>query len=179
MVNTNTPFLLQADAFAQQKVEWFMLGLLGSRRSYYNYVDLPPLPTGKFHVDVVADYLSKLRESICVILRRSFDMEEIHIQWWCAIPPFWDGISEACLRGSALLAGFVRGGHDDKILFITEPVAYVLHCCNTLLLDPQPSDAFLVVVAGKGTVDLVAYEATSGHPLALKQLTSPSGDACG
>ena len=157
-----------------------MLGLMSSPRTYIKDLKIMPPPTGKSQVDVVAEYLSKLRDAIFFALRSSFDMEEIHTQWWFAIPPVWDGIGEASLRASALLAGFIRGDHDDRIFFITEPVAYVLHCCKTLLFNPQPSDAFLVVVAGKATVDLAAYEATSGHPLALKQLTTPSGDGlCG
>lgn len=156
-----------------------MLGLMASQRTYLKDANIPPPPTGKSQADVVADYLSKLREAILVVLRSSFDMEEIHIQWWFAIPPVWDAIGEASLRASALVAGFIRGDHDDKITFIIEPVAYVLHCCRILLLKPQPSDVFLVVVAGHATVDLATYEATSGHPLTLKQLTTPSGDFCG
>ncbi|KXX77095.1 Kinesin light chain 1 [Madurella mycetomatis] len=161
------------------KSEWFMLGLMSSQLTYIRDLNIQP-PAGKSQVDVVADYLSKLRDAIFLVLCSSFDMEEIHIQWWFAIPPVWNSVGEASLRASAVLAGFIRGDHDDRIFFVTESVAYVLYCCKTLLVNPQPSDAFLVVVAGKATVDLVSYEVTSGHPLVLKQLTTPSGGGfCG
>ena len=156
-----------------------MLSLMSSQRTYIEVANIPPPPTGKSHADVVTDYLSKLREAILFVLRSSFDMEEIHIDWWFAILPVWDAIGEASLRASARLAGFIRGDHDDGIFFVTEPLAYVLHCCKSLLFNPQPSDAFMVVVAGKATVNLTTYDATSGDPLALTQLTTPTGDFCG
>jgi len=173
--------LLQANGFAQHKADWFLLGLMSAPRlPYLEDLNLPPPPTGKSEVDVVADYLFKLGDAIFPVLRSSFDMEKVRIQWWFAIPLLWDDIGKGSLRVSAHQAGLIRGGHHDKIFFITEPVAHVSHCCKTLLLQPQPSDAFLVVVAGKATVDLVTYEVSSGHPLVLKQLTSPSTDVfCG
>jgi hypothetical protein len=139
--------------------------------------DIPPPPTGKSHMDVITEYLSKLREAIYSDLRRSFEMEEVHIQWWFAIPPVWEDIEETPLRGPAFLAGYIRPDHDDRIFFITEPVSYLLHCCKTLVV--QPSDTFLVVVAGRATVDLATYEVITGDPLTMKQLTPPSGDTCG
>jgi hypothetical protein len=154
-----------------------MLGLMSTQPTYIKDMNLPPPPASKSQVDVVADYLSRLRDNICFILCSSFDMEGIHIQWWFAIPSVWDGVGEAGLRASALRAGFIWGDRD--IFFITEPVAHVLHCCKTRLLTPQPPDAFLVAVAGEATVDVAAYEVTSGHPLALKQLTTPSGFGLG
>ena len=174
-----TPFLLQTDGSAQVKSQWFMLALMISQRTYMEELTITPPPTGKSQADVVVDYLSKLREAIYLVLRSSFDMDEIRIQWWFAIPPVWDGTGEASLRASALLAGFIRGDHDDEIFFIPEPVAYVLYCCKTQLFNPQPSHAFLAVVASRATVELATYEATSGRPLVLKQLTTPSGDFCG
>lgn len=128
---------------------------------------------------MVVDYLSRLHDAIWSVLRSSFDMEEIRIRWWFAVPPIWGGVGEAALRGSALSAGLIRGDHDDNIFIITEPAAYLLYCCKTLLINPQPSDTFLVVVAGAAAVDLAAYEVLRGHPLALKRLTAPSGDFCG
>jgi len=180
-MHTHIPFLLQANGFAQHKADWFLLGLMSAPRlPYLEDLNLPPPPTGKSEVDVVADYLFKLRDAIFPVLRSSFDMEKVQIQWWFTIPLLWDSIGKSSLRSSALQAGFIRGGHDDEIFFIAKPVAYVLNCYRTRLIQPRPSDTFLVVVAGKATVDLVTYEVSSGHPLVLKQLTSPSTDVfCG
>lgn len=155
-----------------------MLGLMNSQQTHMRYI--PPPPAGKSYEDVVTDYLSKLRDAICIILRSSFDMEEIHVLWWFAIPSVWDNIGEASLRASALQAGFVRDNYDDRVVFVPESMAYLLRCYKTLRFNPQPSDAFLVVVAGKATVELVTYEVTSEFPLCLKQLTTPSSDgSCG
>ena len=150
---------------------------LNPHQTYINATDIPPPPTGKSHVDVIAEYLSKLRDAICSDLRGLCDMEEIRIQWWFAIPAAWEHTGGTPLRAPALLAGYIRPDHDDRIFFITEPVSYLLHCCKTLLV--QPSDTFLVVVAGRATVDLATYEVTRGEPLTLEQLTIPWGDTCG
>ena len=171
--------MLQANGFAQVKSDWFMLTLMNSQQTYIKNLNITDPPTGKSHADVAVDYLSKLRDAIYSVLRGSFDMDELHIQWWFAIPPVWDETGEAALRTSALLAGFIRGNHDDKILFINEPVACLLHCFNSFVLNPEPSDSFLIVVAGKATVELATYEVTKGHPFDLRQLTIPSGDSCG
>ena len=172
-------FWLQVNDFVQEKSDWHLLGLIKTHQTYVKALGIPAPPTGKSEVDMVADYLSKLRDAIWSALHSLFEMEEIHIRWWFAIPPVWDGIGQVPLHASALQAGLIRGDHDDEIFFVTEPVAYLLRCCKTLLFDPKPSDAFLVVVAGKATVEAVCYEAVRGHPLGLKQLTAPSGDSCG
>ncbi|KAH6622583.1 hypothetical protein F5144DRAFT_622756 [Chaetomium tenue] len=162
-----------------EKSQWFILGLMNPHRTYIDAMKIPSPPTGKSPMDVVVDYLSKLHDAIWSILRSSFDMEEMQIRWWFAIPPVWDGLGGAPLRASTLRAGFIRDENDDKIFFVTEPVATLLYCCKTLLINPQPSDTFLVVVASAGAVDLAAYEVIKGNPLDLKQLTTPSGDFCG
>ncbi len=181
MMITHTLFLLQTNAFVQVRLEYFMLGLTSSQRMHLENLNaLVPHLRGKSYHDSIADYLSKLRDAIYSVLQSSFDMEEIHIRWWFAIPPDWGSTAQTSLRGPALVAGFIRGGHDDTISFVAEPVAYVLHCCKILLFNPQPSDALLVVVAGKVTLALEVYEAINGHPLALRALPVPSDDElCG
>ncbi|KAK3293689.1 uncharacterized protein B0H64DRAFT_218475 [Chaetomium fimeti] len=160
------------------KSAWFLLGLTNPQ-SYHKDLTAPAPPTGKSHVDVVTDYLSELREAIYVVLRSLFDMEKIHIRWWFAIPPVWNGMGEAPLRDSAHGAGFVRRDRDDQIFIITEPAAHLFQCFKANLFNPKPSDAFLVVVAGGATVDLGAYKATRGHPFVTERLTAATGDACG
>ncbi|KAH6848057.1 hypothetical protein B0I37DRAFT_156498 [Chaetomium sp. MPI-CAGE-AT-0009] len=161
------------------KAQCFMAGLMNPQPTYIKDLNIPPPPTGKSYDDIVTDYLSKLRDAIFFVLRSSFNMEDIHIQWWFAIPPVRDSTVTARLHTSALLAGFTRGDHHDRIFFITEHAAYAFHCWHTLLFNPKPYDVFLVVVDSITTVDVVAYEATSGHPLTLEQLTTPLSDSCG
>jgi molecular chaperone DnaK (HSP70) len=166
-----------------QKVEWFTLQLMLEGNTYIDPLNLPPLPDGKTAISVSADYLSKLRQAIRSALQKTlgevFLREERSIRWVFTIPAIWNDAGKAALRASVIDAGFIRGPNDNRLQLVTEPEAIVFFCSKTGLLNIKLHDAVLIVDAGKGTVDLIAYEVQNVNPFTVAEATAASGDSCG
>ena len=164
-------------------MEWFPLQLGLEENSYIDPINLPPLPPGKSAIDVSADYLRKLRQAIRSVLLKylgeTFNRAERDIRWWFTVPAVWGDSGKVSLRKAIIAAGYLRDENDDRLQFLSEPEATTLFCSKTGLLQLHSLDALLVVDAGKGTVDLTAYEVTEEQPFAVAELTAASGDSCG
>ncbi|KAK3936725.1 heat shock 70 kDa protein 12B [Diplogelasinospora grovesii] len=166
-----------------QKVEWFTLQLMLEGNTYIDPLNLPPLPDGKTAICVSADYLSKLRQAIRSALQKTlgevFLRQERSIRWVFTIPATWNDAGKAALRESVIDAGFIRDPNDNRLQLVTEPEAIVFFCSKTGLLNIKLHDAVLIVDAGKGTVDLIAYEVQDANPFTVAEVTAASGDSCG
>ena len=143
------------------------------------------MPPGKTEIDVSADFLFRVRQGIRIALLKTlgdvFSRHERNIKWCFTIPAIWNDAGKAALRAAIIQVEFLRDDNDanDRLHLVTEPEATVLHCAKNGLLSLAPPDAVLIVDAGKGTVDLVAYGVANENPLAIKELTARSGDSCG
>lgn len=166
-----------------QKVEWFRLHLMLNGSSYIDTINLPPLPPGKSEVDVASDYLFKVRQAMRIELQKRlgevFNRQERNIQWCFTVPVHFDDAARSAFRTAIIQAGYTRDVNDNRITLTPEPKAVALYCSKSGLLDLKTKDAVLIVDAGGGTVDLIAYEVDEVLPLSLVDLTVGSGDSCG
>lgn len=151
--------------------------------TYVHLINLPPLPPGKTEIDVVADYLSRVREAtnaqLKKLLAEVFDREERNIMYYFTIPSIYDQHAKDAFRAAIIQAGYLRDEHDDRLTLVEEPKALAMFCSKTGLLNLRKHDALLVVDGGGGTVDLLAYEVTEESPFTIREITASSGDSCG
>lgn len=166
-----------------QKVEWFKLQLMLSGNTYIDPINLPPLPPGKSEIDVAADYLFKLRQTLRAYLQKTlgevYNREERNIRYFLTVPAIWNDAAKAATRAAAIQAGYIRDDNDNRLTLITEPEAAAMFCSKTGLLNLKIHDAVLIVDCGGGTVDLIAYEVEEETPFTVAECTAGSGDSCG
>lgn len=86
------------------------------------------LPEGKSAVEVVADFLTKIRcHALRILEKRITDkiLAATPLEFWLTIPAIWSESAKNATREAALRAGF-EGSSDrpkDRIFMITEPEA--------------------------------------------------------
>jgi len=133
-------------------------------------------------VEVIADYLLKLRVAIQANLRKSLgevvSREESKIQYSFAIPEFSEAVQSA-MRSAIFRAGFISQEFDDRLAFIDEPQAIAKCCASSGTLSLRLHDALLVVDCGTGIVSLTPYFVSTEAPLDLLRLGASSSDSCG
>jgi len=96
-----------------QKVEWIKLRLMKLlSHPCFDPLVFPPLPSGKSEVDVIADYLSKLRHVLLTQHHRhlgnDFTQEESSVRYVFAVPCMWNDAAKAATREAIVQAGFVN-----------------------------------------------------------------------
>ncbi|KAF7556472.1 hypothetical protein G7Z17_g1395 [Cylindrodendrum hubeiense] len=164
-----------------QKPEWFKLHLEGAVDKDVGSISLPPLPTGKGAIDVSADYLMHLRQSIQSALRKQlgdvFNREEGNIYWCFTVPASWTTSGKSALAIAIGRAGYLQ--RQDRLSLVVESEAAILFSSKHGLLNVRKSDAILVVDCGQATVELMAHRVHGENPLAVSDLTAPTGDSCG
>ena len=120
-----------------------------SGNTYIDPINLPPLPPGKSEIDVVADYLFKLRQAMRSQLQKTlgevFNREERNIRYYLTVPAIWNDAGKAATRAAAIQAGFLRDENDNRLTLITEPEAAALFCSKAGLLNLKVHDAVLIV----------------------------------
>ena len=166
-----------------QKVEWFKLQLMLPANTYFDSINLPPLPPGKSEVDVAADFLFKLRQAVRAKLQNTlgdvFNREEQNIRYYLTVPAIWNEAGKAATRAAAIQAGFLRSEDDNRLTLVSEPEAAAIFCSKAGLLNLKIDDALLIVDCGGGTVDLVSYQVEEENPFSVTECTAGSGDSCG
>jgi molecular chaperone DnaK (HSP70) len=90
---------------------------------------------------------------------------------WLTVPAAWDAKGCDIMRASAIAAGLVQSARPDdihwkdRLRIITEPEAAAVHCAHLPHVHQlKPSQNFIVVDAGGGTVDLVS----GSHPIVFQ-----------
>jgi hypothetical protein len=143
----------------------------------------PPLPHGKTATEVSTDYLLKLRQAIRFALHAelgdAFLEEERRIYWCFTVPSMVDEIGKRAFRDVIYDAGFLRDADDQRLLFISEPMASILSVSATSSLPLKRLETLLIVNCGHTMIDLMAFEVKEETPLSVKELTAASADFCG
>lgn len=150
---------------------------------YLDATALPPLPTGKSAVEVVGDYLSRLREATTASLMKSLgpripnDTE--NIQYYFSTPPLWNDGARAAFRRAIVYAGYARGVNDPRVTLMSSLEASTFFCSKSGLLSLKQDDGILIVDCGISFVDLLSFQVSSESPFSVKECTASSGDTCG
>lgn len=173
------------------KCEWFKLYLEPQTLRDADAVDprLPALPPGKTAYDLVVDYLSCIwsyaKEQITRDIGAVSDLNTSDV--WLTVPAAWDAKGCEMMREAAIAAGLVqsaRAGEQnwrERLRIITEPEAAAVHCAHlTDLHKLRPSQTFMIVDAGGGTVDLAVYKIMGEmQNLEIAEMCARSGRSCG
>ncbi|KAF9463313.1 hypothetical protein BDZ94DRAFT_1282511 [Collybia nuda] len=167
--------------------EWFKLFLEPHALRDESAVDprLPQLPIGKRAVDLIIDFLSCLweyaKERITQEIGAVADLNSADV--WLTVPAAWDAKGCDIMREAAIAAGLVQSyraddvNWRDRLRIITEPEAAAVHCAHlTDLHHLKPSQNFVVVDAGGGTVDLIIGQMAN---LEIAEMCARSGANCG
>lgn len=173
------------------RCEWFKLFLEPTVLRDPSKADprLPMLPSGKTAVDLIVDFLSCLweyaRNQITKEIGAVADLNTADV--WLTVPAAWDAKGCEIMREAAINAGLVyssRAGDvtwRDRLRIITEPEAAAVHCANlTNVHHLKPSQNFMIVDAGGGTVDLAVYKIIGQLAnLEIAEMCARSGSNCG
>jgi len=148
--------------------------------------DGPPAYPGKEPKDIVADYLSGVKDHVFRHLRQEFGsvlFNTCEIEVVVTVPAVWSDKAKDLTFQAVTKAGFV--GNKDRIKMITEPEAAATYTLKTLRPgaggdDFQKGDHFILCDAGGGTVDLLSYKVSSIHPeFRVEEAAVGAGDKCG
>ncbi|KAK2850556.1 hypothetical protein FQN49_005545 [Arthroderma sp. PD_2] len=148
------------------------------------------LPQGKSAVDVVADFLSEVRNHVFKLIEKQITKETLHItpiEYWFTVPAIWSDQAKAQTKEAARLAGFGSNSArpDDRIFMVTEPEAAAIAALKKTTIDGlgasvKPSDGVLVCDCGGGTVDITTYLINKVDPaLSFEELCTGTGGKCG
>ncbi|KAH8706945.1 hypothetical protein GQ44DRAFT_777606 [Phaeosphaeriaceae sp. PMI808] len=181
----------------EQELQWILDALVGMKNLDMDEVrkeqGLPSYPA-KEPVDIVTDYLSKLRAHIkekmiaCIENRSTFDdlPKEIVI----TVPAAWSDSAKNLTYRAFIKAGFNERHFKNLkgILLVTEPAAAALYSIKRLMPDDEyeaddfigPGDCFVQVDMGGGTVDCLSYKVEQTKPsLELVEVAIATGAQCG
>lgn len=166
-----------------QKVERFRLLLMASGNTYIDSSIFPSLPPGKSEVEVTADYLFRVHQTVQnylqEVLGQVFNREEHNILYVLTVPAIWNDAAKTAIRAAAIQAGFLRDENDTRLMLISEPEAAIRHCLKINFLNLKANDVVLVVDCGGNTVNLIAYKLRAAKPFLISECTAGSGDRCG
>ena len=167
-----------------QKHEWFVLQPTASSNTFMAMShDLPPLPPGKSAIDIIADFLARLKPVILDHLpasRENTYQPEHAIEYTITTPAAFDDTGKAAIHAAAVQAGYL---HVQKRqvgpISISRPQATLLSLGKSSAVGLQfMTQVILVVHCGSGLAELASYHASIGS-LLLGEYTRPTGDFCG
>jgi molecular chaperone DnaK (HSP70) len=185
---------LQLDASSKKPRELRMLlALLSNDFSSMNLTDdddddsaLPPAYPGKEPKDIVADYLTGVKEHVFQHLRTEFGpalFAACTLDVVITVPAVWSDKAKDLTFQAVTKAGFV--GDKERIKMVTEPEAAATYTLKTLKSgaggdDFKEGDHFVLCDAGGGTVDLLSYRVRSVSPdFRVEEAAVGTGDKCG
>ncbi|KAK6544698.1 hypothetical protein TWF694_001384 [Orbilia ellipsospora] len=144
----------------------------------------PPDYPGKDPVDMVADYLSKVRETAWEVLENQYGkvfFASMRKDLIVTVPAVWSERAKDLTLKAVGRAKFEA----DKISLVTEPEAAAIYTLKGIREGPNRDeiklgDVFVLCDAGGGTVDLISYKITQIEPaLRVEEAAIGSGDKCG
>ncbi|KAJ3512906.1 hypothetical protein NMY22_g15199 [Coprinellus aureogranulatus] len=178
----------QAEDEGWIKSEWFKLHIRPKSDSTRQIASqIPPLPTGKTVVTVMADFLSYLFKCACTFIqdthangRDLWDSVKGEIDYVLSHPNGWEGFQQTQMREAIVLAGLIPDttrGH-SKVSFVTEGEASLHFSIENGLPSSalEKGEGICIVDAGGGTVDMSAYSRYSGgngQPSTFKEVAPP------
>ncbi|KAK0726065.1 hypothetical protein B0H67DRAFT_480099 [Lasiosphaeris hirsuta] len=146
--------------------------------------DGPPEYPGKDPVDMVADYLTKVREWTWVEMERTYGAEmfaSMRKELVVTVPAVWSERAKDLTLKAVQRAKFDAA----KTSMVTEPEAAAIYTLKGMLEGYNKSeirvgDVFVLCDAGGGTVDLISYKITQVQPVfRIEEAAIGSGDKCG
>lgn len=165
------------------KLDWLLLHLeVAAGNSLVDPVNLP-VPAGKSALDLVSDYLSRLRGAIHLCLQKSlgdtFGANLANIQYLFSTRRVHTGRARDMLCEAIAMAGFVPDANDARLQLLSAEEAMAHYCAKSGIFNTKQHDAFLIVDCGSGTVTLTGVEVKNEFPLDFSFCTAESGDSCG
>ncbi|KAH0552832.1 hypothetical protein GP486_006968 [Trichoglossum hirsutum] len=150
---------------------------------------LPQYPA-KDPVDIVAEYLSKVREYLVQTILGDYSPEYLSttpVDLVITVPTVWKDEAKDRIFHAIQKAGFTRRAFRmlQDIILVTEPEAAAVYSLRSLLQYEDedfigPGECFVMCDAGGGTVDLISYRVRQLSPtLELDEVTAGTGAKCG
>jgi len=144
----------------------------------------PPDYPGKDPVDMVADYLTKVREWTWIEMERTYGAEmfaSMRKELVVTVPAVWSERAKDLTLKAVHRAGFDAA----KTSLVTEPEAAAIYTLKGMREGYNKAeicvgDVFVLCDAGGGTVDLISYKITQVQPsFRVEEAAIGSGDKCG
>jgi molecular chaperone DnaK (HSP70) len=139
-------------------------------------------------VDIIADYLSHIKDHLIKNLDRQYGKEvwrTLLVTLVMTVPAVWSDLAK-----DSTLQAICKGGFNttvfpklNRTVLMTEPEAAAIYTIQSLRGSVQDEqfaigDGFIVCDMGGGTVDLVSYRIAELEPTILEEATVGSGDQC-
>ncbi|KAK3997750.1 hypothetical protein QBC44DRAFT_228707 [Cladorrhinum sp. PSN332] len=146
--------------------------------------DGPPEYPGKSPVDMVSDYLTKVREAAWQEMEKTYGVQmfaSMRRELVVTVPAVWSERAKDLTLKAVQRAGFKC----SQINMVTEPEAAAIYTLKHMREGPNRSeikvgDVFVLCDAGGGTVDLISYKITQIEPhFRIEEAAIGSGDKCG
>ncbi|PLB48506.1 actin-like ATPase domain-containing protein [Aspergillus steynii IBT 23096] len=147
------------------------------------------LPDGKLAIEVIADYLSHIREHIFTTIAKHITEDELRItplEFWFTVPAIWSDKARSDTRLVAQKAGFGASvtRPNDRIFLINEPEAAAVTALQKYTINPLgasiKANGVLICDCGGGTVDITTYLVDETSPaLKFKEICTGTGGKCG
>ncbi|ORY18798.1 hypothetical protein BCR34DRAFT_472752 [Clohesyomyces aquaticus] len=146
--------------------------------------DGPPEYPGKDAVDIVADYLTHIREHVWTNLQSQYGealLDSLDKEVVVTVPAVWSERAKDQTLKAVTRAKFPA----TKLMLVTEPEAAAIYALKEMQEgarrnEIQTGDNFVLCDAGGGTVDLISYNITQTSPVfKIEEAAIGSGDKCG
>ncbi|KAI8817205.1 uncharacterized protein EV422DRAFT_509232 [Fimicolochytrium jonesii] len=144
------------------------------------------LPNTIDALELVAEYLHQLFEYLMERLRNTFGttLQPEDLQYCLTVPAIWSEHAKHTMRRAAARAGLISPGEVNmpRLSVVLEPEAAAIYCFKKVKEAPmRPGETAIVVDAGGGTVDIVAYRFQSGIDASQKmvEVAPGTGGLCG
>jgi molecular chaperone DnaK (HSP70) len=145
--------------------------------------------TSKPAVDVVADFLRKVKEHLIQTLDTQFGPKlwrTLPITLVVTVPAVWSDAAKDRTMRAVDKGGFNTSELPQlkRVVTITEPEAAAIHTIKSFSGSVQDEqfavgDGLIVCDMGGGTVDLISYRVADLDPTTLEEATIGNGDQCG
>ncbi|KAL0087058.1 hypothetical protein F4703DRAFT_1850242 [Phycomyces blakesleeanus] len=145
--------------------------------------DLPPLPSDKTPLTIIADFLRKMYKDINNDIYKVYPKYYTSKYRYClTVPAMWTNESRDLMRKAAVKAGLISE-HDDpkRLLFVDEAMAAALYAeRNTSGPKLTDGQSYMICDAGGGTVDIAVLEKNAlSEKTCYKEITIGTGRSCG
>lgn len=161
------------------KCEWLRFQFDHASYSSPLNLNLPPLPPGKSEVDVVADYLDRLRESMTQQMLALHNLDGKTIQedclYYITVPHFCSDVAKAATRAAAIQSHILRNS-EDRLYLISEARAAASYCVKSNLIHLDQGGVVLIIDSGGATTQLTALQLEDAESIDFSECTSPCVD---
>jgi hypothetical protein len=144
----------------------------------------PPAYPGKDNIDIVADYLTHVKEAAYADMQKRIEpalFASMRKEVVVTVPAVWSERAKDLTMKAVSRADWGA----DKYSMVTEPEAAAIYTLREMSetasqQDLKVGDTFVLCDAGGGTVDLISYRLTQIEPIfRIEEAAVGSGDKCG